>query len=519
MKLQSLVLENFRCFERAEFTFGDVTTVHGHNGAGKSTLAEAVVWCLWGTNIYGKAKQDESLMRLGAKSMAVTATFLLKSHKRPVTISRTRVGSKGSVQLVNGKKPNPGQIEGWFGTVQEFLSIFFPGYFSSLEPKDAKTVLSRCVPDVTKDEVLARMSPDNAALLANDHFVMGLDSVDYAAQRLRQEIKACEDNVMRLEGQRSVYLAAIEKGVPKPFVSQVTDEERQRYEAAKRDLIKRETEAEHRQQRLKELRERRESLGRTYRALRDSLPQVDTHCHTCGQPLPPDKAEQIRQKVAKKRKAVEEELAEVLQQGYQVKAEIEQLEALPQQDAPNPELVRFVQDVEKRLQDEHFLEVAYATNVRLYEQARANIEQVRVEIESERQRLDGLQRKLKALQEFRFEYLRAQHDKLNGLFEHVRIHLTDANKETGEIRETFRIEWKGRPYRLLSFSEKVRCDLEIGRVLAQAKGEPMPVYVDNAESVQRLFDETFGGQVIAAYVADSPLQVEIVSDVAQAQGA
>jgi DNA repair exonuclease SbcCD ATPase subunit len=519
MKLQALVLENFRCFERAEFNFGDVTTVHGHNGAGKSTLAEAVVWCLWGTNIYGKAKQDESLMRLGAKSMAVTATFLLKSHKRPVTISRTRVGSKGSVQLVNGKKPAPGQIEGWFGTVQEFLSIFFPGYFSSLEPKDAKTVLSRCFPEVTKDEVLARMRLDNRELLANDRFVLGLDSVDYAAQRLRQDIKACEEDLLRLEGQRSVFLSALEKGAPKPFVTQVTTDERQRYEEAKRELIKRETEAEHRQQRLKELRERQISLGRAFRALRDSLPRVDTHCHTCGQPLPPDKAEQIREQVAMKRKAAEKKLAEMYQEGLRVKDEIERLESLPAEDTPEPALIQFVQEMDKRLQAERFQEAAYVANMRTYEEARANIERVRMELETERQRLEELQRKLQALQEFRFEYINAQHEKLNGLFQHVRIHLTDANKETGEIRETFRIEWKGRPYRLLSFSEKVRCDLEIGRVLAQAKGEPMPVYVDNAESVQRLFDETFGGQVIAAYVADRPLEVQIVSDVAHAQGA
>ena len=92
----------------------------------------------------------------------------------------------------------------------------------------------------------------------------------------------------------------------------------------------------------------------------------------------------------------------------------------------------------------------------------------------------------------------------------------DVNKETGEVRETFRIEWKGRPYRLLSYSEKIRCDIEIGRALAQAKGEAMPVYVDNAESVQRLMDETFSGQVITAYVADGPLTV---SKMPEAQGA
>ena len=38
--------------------------------------------------------------------------------------------------------------------------------------------------------------------------------------------------------------------------------------------------------------------------------------------------------------------------------------------------------------------------------------------------------------------------------------------------------------------------------------EPMPVFVDDAEGVQRLFDEQFAGQVIAAYVFDSELIVK-----------
>ncbi|SDW97606.1 exonuclease SbcC [Alicyclobacillus hesperidum] len=514
MKILSIQLENFRSFTEASFQFHDTTIISGHNGAGKSTLAEAVVWCLFGTDIAGRQKQDEKLMRLGAKHMAVTVTWLIRGT--PVAISRTRGSRQGSTVLVNGKRAQTGQIEGWFGTVQEFLSVFVPGYFSSLEPKEAKAVLSRCVPDIPKDNVLARMNPESAAVIQHDQFVMGLDSVDFAAQKVRQEMKETEEELLRLEGQCQAYQGVVKRGKPAPFVPSITEDERGRYEAAKRELIEREAAHGHRKERLRDLYARRESLGRAYRALRDSLPQADTHCHTCGQPLPQDKADRILQEVERKRKASLTKMKEMLEEGNAVKAEIDKLESLPDDASPNPELVQFVQAMEDRLKEEHYRKVAYDAQLRAYEQAREHLAQVQKDIEVTREHLQGLKKRLQALQEFRFEYLRAQHDQLNGLFRHVSIHLMDANKETGEVRETFRIEWKGRPYRLLSYSEKIRCDIEIGRALAQAKGETMPVYVDNAESVQRLMEETFSGQVIAAYVADGPLTV---SKMPEAQGA
>src|SRR5579875_1724592 len=149
MKILNIQLEHFRSFTEASFQFHDTTIISGHNGAGKSTLAEAVVLCLFGADIAGRQKQDEKLTRLGAKHMAVTVTWLIRGT--PVAISRTRGSRQGSTVLVNGKRAQTGQIEGWFGTVQEFLSVFVPGYFSSLEPKEAKAVLSRCVPDIPKD--------------------------------------------------------------------------------------------------------------------------------------------------------------------------------------------------------------------------------------------------------------------------------------------------------------------------------------------------------------------------------
>lgn len=516
MYIHSIDLENFRCYERKQFEFGQRTVVYGPNGGGKSTLAEAVVWCLFGTNLFGKTKQDEHLMRLGAKNMAVAVTFVESADKQ-ITFARTREGKKASVLTVNGSRPKPGEIEGIFGSVSEFLSVFLPGFFSSLEPKDAKAILAKCVPDVPKDEVLSRMSPEAAELLAYDRFVMGIDSIEIATQKVRGEITEFEQELLRSEGEMSAYTDVLQQGQPMPFESRVSGQDRAQYELAKREIIKYETQLEQRDSLLNNLEAEQTRLLKKYRELENHPPVVETHCHTCGQSLPVDKVQSVREKVLKEHK---QELSEIVQQGKQARKEIERLQSMPLKPQLDEQLEALMLRVEKQLEEERQLQIECAASLKSYQRAKEKIGELKLQVERDQQNLATLRRKLKVLTDFRFEYVRAQHAKLNGLFQNVRIHLMDANRETGELREAFRIEWKGRPYRLLSFSEKVRCDLEIGRVLAWARGEEMPVYVDNAESVQNLFRETFNGQVIAAYVEDTQDEeiIEKRLTAAQSQG-
>jgi len=555
MQIESMTLQNFRCYEQKEIQFSQVTAIQGHNGAGKSTLAEAIVWCLYGTDMLGKSKQDENLMRLGTKSMAVAVTFVNEAGKS-LTVSRIRSSKRASAMTVNGSRPKPGQVEGWFGAVSEFLSVFFPGYFSSLEPKEAKLILSKCVPDVPKEDVLSRMNGDAAELLAHDKFVMGLESVDFAMKRVRDDMAELEKSITPYEGEMDAYQAVIERGEPKPFVSEITAEMLKQFEASKREVVKNEAGFENRDEQLQALLAQHTSLADTYRTLKASVPNVDKNCPTCGQKLLTLRADEIRQQVALKQRGILRNLEQIVAEGKRVKAEIERLTTLPKTSPVVQTLKQNIEQVEnklrtvhphknrprtiktnkkkgnkgrnawqktirmnqtlknnieqrgKKLRDEHQLQIAHAAMIQMYQMAKENIAKTKQSMMDEQKQLEATERKLKALQDFRFEYVRTQHAKLNSLFDHVRIHLMDWNKETGEIRESFRIDWKGRPYRLLSFSEKIRCDLEIGRVLTEARGEAMPVYVDNAESVQDLLAEHFRGQVIAAYVADTKLTVK-----------
>lgn len=68
MNIKQITMANFKNYEQQTYTFHNQTVVMGKNGTGKTTIAEAMVWCLFGTDITGVSKQDQKLLRLGKRT-------------------------------------------------------------------------------------------------------------------------------------------------------------------------------------------------------------------------------------------------------------------------------------------------------------------------------------------------------------------------------------------------------------------------------------------------------------------
>ena len=235
MKLLKMTVENFRLFETEEFNFAEQTVVRGMNGDGKSSIAEAIVWCLYGTNILGKTKADSVLMRSGAKSMRVLTAWQLDGSDSTYTIERNKT-ARGTSVLVNGTLATPGQVEGlFFATVQEFLSVFVPGFFSSLEPKDAKAILAR-YSDLSSSDVVGLLLPNHQEILKDVQFGMGYDSVEIFRKKVSDELKEAQSELLRLQGEVRAAEEAIKVGAPEPFVSKITDELRAKAEKFRKAL-------------------------------------------------------------------------------------------------------------------------------------------------------------------------------------------------------------------------------------------------------------------------------------------
>ena len=102
------------------------------------------------------------------------------------------------------------------------------------------------------------------------------------------------------------------------------------------------------------------------------------------------------------------------------------------------------------------------------------------------------------------------------LFAPVRMHkaglkLYEPVKESGEMRDVFKLTYDDRDYIQLSLSERVRCGLEVVELLSRLSGKCYPLFVDNTESYCDLGAAQHSGQMILSRVVPrQTLQVNAV---------
>ena len=72
MQIKKLFLQNFRNYEREEFTFTDgLNVLFGKNAQGKTNCAEAVFYLCTGTSL--RIRHDKQLVKIGAECAKITA--------------------------------------------------------------------------------------------------------------------------------------------------------------------------------------------------------------------------------------------------------------------------------------------------------------------------------------------------------------------------------------------------------------------------------------------------------------
>ena len=100
MQIKKLLLQNFRNYEREEFTFSDgLNVLFGKNAQGKTNCAEAVFYLCTGTSL--RIKRDKQLIRIGAESAKIVAE--VENRYGKVTVEADIYENKREIR-VNGTK-------------------------------------------------------------------------------------------------------------------------------------------------------------------------------------------------------------------------------------------------------------------------------------------------------------------------------------------------------------------------------------------------------------------------------
>lgn len=119
--------------------------------------------------------------------------------------------------------------------------------------------------------------------------------------------------------------------------------------------------------------------------------------------------------------------------------------------------------------------------------------------------LDKLDAEIRTLQDKITAAKVYQSERVALLFAPVQMHkaglkLYEPMKESGELRDVFKLTWDGRDYVRLSLSERMRCGLEVVELLSRLSGKRYPLFVDNTESFCDLGAAQHDGQMILARV-------------------
>ena len=99
------------------------------------------------------------------------------------------------------------------------------------------------------------------------------------------------------------------------------------------------------------------------------------------------------------------------------------------------------------------------------------------------------------------------------------LKLVEPIKESGEVRDVFKLTYDGRDYVQLSLSERVRCGLEVIELLSKLSGRSYPLFVDNSESLCDLGAvQPVGQLILTRVVSGQTLQVQAVDNVQRKAG-
>ena len=385
IKLQQLVLENFRDIS-GSFDFNAGRNVFaGPNGCGKTTLFDAVSWLLDGKDSQGKADFAIKTIKAGREmhkaDHSVYAKYevdgMPKEFKRIFSEKYTK--KRGAAEAVKeghqtkyffdgieiSKTAYSKKVVETFG--KDFAIVSDIRHVAEMPWKDLRRLLISMTPAIDADSiidavpsfreligdrsvedaktaaeqrrktVIKQLEAIPAQIAENETAIADTGGVD--ASQAAQDIEKAEKRIAEAEkaikdfdsGDKSQDIEKLKKLNSKLMIAEaeLVNQKRDaaRLEAANKEMIAQvQEEIKNESENLEEHREEREKLIANWKVIKDSNPHaIDPNCPECGQPRPAEQIEKLKENFnADKAKRLTENVA----RGKDIKSEIEKIEKL-----------------------------------------------------------------------------------------------------------------------------------------------------------------------------------------------
>ena len=218
IKFNHISITNFRNINELEFDFNDKTTeIVGENGLGKTNTLSAIMWCLFGKDIYDvkqftispiiNGKEDNSINTI-VKLVLNDNYVIERSYKNRKTDLKTGWIIDGKENLVSITQSNYlKELSEEVVDESTFKSLSNINYVPNLNWKDLKKLIFDLIGDISDDEVLLR---DNFELIEEYVRKFGIEQTQKLLQETNKELNT---DIKRLETEYQTLLNTKEKYV------------------------------------------------------------------------------------------------------------------------------------------------------------------------------------------------------------------------------------------------------------------------------------------------------------------
>ncbi len=493
MEFTKLVLKNFRSFDDKEFNFYRDNHIFGDNGEGKSTIAEGIVFALYGVTIYGTNRTDP-LVKLSSEpnSTAETeaeVTIRVGGTERVIrrikTLEETAVfcdGVKTSQKLLQEKvlrRLDP----------KQFLMAFSPLFFDTLETGSLKKLIIFLAVPPSIEEVMKQLTEAERGLLGD---VSILDS-----PTLKKQLEGQENKKTGLLAQ----VELLKKQIAEKPSTTSSDKDAEGIKALKDKLAALQIKKDNLDKDISKpplapiyadvggIEEQVDQYRKKYAQTKGPELVVGDKCPTCGQDVSAAALQQLqgvlknqRNEIVETAEALKTKLAEAKKKNVTAKAAYDK--SFTTWQTKQTELTKLNNDI---VQLNNRITATAVNNVK--EIDKQKLEDDLREKEAKITKLDkdmsNRRMVIGSLNAYNVKRVELQTAKLLKYLVHVSIQLYEVSKTTGEMSETFKLLYDGKPAQFLSFSEKMRAGMELGHMFRQLTGVNIPLFLDNAESIGR----------------------------------
>jgi DNA repair exonuclease SbcCD ATPase subunit len=459
MFINKLILTNFKSHQYSHFDFGRTNHFFGDNYTGKTSIGDAIVFCLFGMTKHGYKGYVKDFLQDGKSSLKVEVDLAINEENYIIT--RT-MNSKGTTTIyLNNERVKDTAIEKLIGKSSPFIYCCFPEIFPEEDKSTARAFLFKFL--LSEQDEFDKLEKNQSQILkqrknvdSSKSFFEGQKSIlqkqlELLADRQMLAIPSSEVKILRkqLHEELETYKVKIQENLNKGFLLQ------SKIKTCKDKIIE----------------------------IQLINPSLDKICPTCYQPLLNNEAQQIN------------DLNQEKLDNYQ--KEVQQLEnELHIEREIHSELLNAKFKIEQKIEDLNRLYSFDATEVHSNEPF-TELEKVESKLYELDQQKDKYNADLKMIKHQLGQVANSYQNQINQPLTDTRIELFKQLK-TGKLRPDFQITYKNRPFRVLSNSERIRCILEIIKLVNDKSHLTYPIFLDNLESVTHLSPPST--QVITATV-------------------